>query len=132
MPFKSCKYSEIDVYIDGVKKDFVQKRGVDKNLFFHTDGRLNIGSYGYAIQTSADDLLRNFEGEVDDVMVWSRALELPEVLILSCQNSQNFKFLLKNGKKRKCTFLSKNERRKRKYCKGDVLLYCPQACGQCE
>ncbi|GFH53361.1 hypothetical protein CTEN210_09837 [Chaetoceros tenuissimus] len=138
MPFKSCKYSEIDVYIDGVKKDFVQKRGVDKHLFFHTDGRLNIGSYGYALQSSANDLLHNFEGEVDDVMVWSTALELPEVLMLSCQNGKRFKFELENGKKRKCAFLSrnaslsKNENRRRMYCKGDVLLYCPQACGQCE
>lgn len=63
MPFNSSKYSEIDLYIDGVKKEFVQMKGTDRRLFFHTNGRLNIGSHGYAIQTSADDpLLHNFEG----------------------------------------------------------------------
>ena len=106
MPFNSSKYSEIDLYIDGAKKDFVQMKGTDRRLFFYTNGRLNIGSHGYAIQTSADDpLLHNFEGEVDDVMVWSRALELPEVLSLSCQNSKTYKFELGNGKKRRCGFL---------------------------
>lgn len=133
MPFKSCKYSEVDVYIDGVKNDFVQKRGMDQHIFFNTDGRLNIGGHGYATRTSADVLpYKNFEGEVDDVMVWSRALELPEVLKLSCQNSKNYTFELQNGKKRTCALLSRNENRRRNYCYGNNLLYCPQACGQCQ
>ena len=39
MPFNSCKYSEINLYVDGVKKDFVQRKGTDRHK---EDGRLNI------------------------------------------------------------------------------------------
>ena len=82
MPFNSCKYSQVQLYIDGVLHETKQTRGSDDHVFFYTINRLNIG-YGYRKDFNNDDgLVHTFEGEVDDVMVWSKPLQEQDVLEL--------------------------------------------------
>ena len=81
MPFNSCKYSEVQVYIDGVLYAMKVRSGRDRHMFFNTQGRLNIGGYGYRKQ-DGDGLSQPFEGEIDDVMVWSKSLQKQDVLML--------------------------------------------------
>ena len=133
MPFDSCKYSDVDLYIDGAPYEFEQTVGEDNHIFFHTEGRLNIGSYGYAKDSNADDLLSHFVGQLDDIMIWSHALKATDVLQLSCQNNKTFRFKFSNGSKKKCVFLNKNENRRRNYCQDkSVAMNCPKACHLCD
>jgi len=82
MPFNSCKYSQVQLYIDGVLHETKQTRGSDKNIFFFTAGRLNIG-YGYRKDfDSSNGFVNTFEGEVDDVMIWSKPLQKQDILRL--------------------------------------------------
>jgi len=80
MPFKSCRYSQVQLYIDGILCKTQQMRGSDDYIFFHTAGRLSIGSYGYRESKNDDVSLNMFEGEVDDVMVWSKPLQQKDIL----------------------------------------------------
>jgi len=83
MPFNSCRYSEVQLYIDGVLCKTQQTHGSDNHMFFHTSGKLNIGGYGYRKDFDNDDgLLHMFEGAVDDVMVWSKPLQKQDILRL--------------------------------------------------
>jgi len=83
MPFNSCRYSEVQLYIDGVRCETQQTHGSDNHMFFQTFGHLNIGGYGYRKNFDNDDgLLHMFEGEVDDVMVWSKPLQEQDILEL--------------------------------------------------
>ena len=83
MPFNSCRYSEVQLYIDGVLCKTQQTHGSDNHMFFHTSGKLNIGGYGYRKNFNNEDgLLHIFEGEVDDVMVWSKPLQKQDILRL--------------------------------------------------
>eukprot|EP00986_Skeletonema_menzelii_P000046 scaffold7_cov142-Skeletonema_menzelii.AAC.6 len=82
MPFNSCKYSQVQLYIDGVLYETQQTHGNDNHVFFHTSGRLNIG-YGYRKDfNNADGFVHTFEGEIDDVMVWSKPLQEQDILEL--------------------------------------------------
>ena len=81
MPFNSCKYSELQVYIDGVLYEMEVSNRSDKHMFFHTQGRLNIGGFGYW-KRDGDGSPQPFEGEIDDVMVWSKPLQKQDVLML--------------------------------------------------
>jgi len=82
MPFNSCKYSQVQLYIDGVLYETKQTHGNDNHVFFHTSGRLNIG-YGYRKDfNNADGFVHTFEGEIDDVMVWSKPLQEQDILEL--------------------------------------------------
>jgi hypothetical protein len=82
MPFNSCRYSQAQLYIDGILCKTQQTHGSDNHLFFHTAGRLSIGSYGYRKFSNDDGSLDTFEGEVDDVMVWSKTLQKQDVVKL--------------------------------------------------
>eukprot|EP00984_Skeletonema_dohrnii_P018036 scaffold8337_cov67-Skeletonema_dohrnii-CCMP3373.AAC.1 len=83
MPFNSCRYSEVQLYIDGVRCETQQTHGSDNHMFFQTFGHLNIGGYGYRKNFDNDDgLLHMFEGEVDDAMVWSKPLQKQDILEL--------------------------------------------------
>lgn len=83
MPSDSCKYSEVQVYIDGVLYDMEVTNNRNKHIFFHTAGRLNVGGYGYRTDpNNGDGLPQPFEGEIDDVMVWSKPLQEQDILKL--------------------------------------------------
>eukprot|EP00986_Skeletonema_menzelii_P016132 scaffold13772_cov83-Skeletonema_menzelii.AAC.1 len=46
-------------------------------------GRLNVGGYGYRNDpNNGDGFARTFEGEIDDVMVWSKPLQEQDILEL--------------------------------------------------
>eukprot|EP00573_Skeletonema_grethae_P008867 CAMPEP_0201711174 /NCGR_PEP_ID=MMETSP0578-20130828/59006_1 /ASSEMBLY_ACC=CAM_ASM_000663 /TAXON_ID=267565 /ORGANISM="Skeletonema grethea, Strain CCMP 1804" /LENGTH=816 /DNA_ID=CAMNT_0048200223 /DNA_START=396 /DNA_END=2843 /DNA_ORIENTATION=+ len=82
MPFDSCKYSQVQLFIDGVLCETMQTRGSDEHVFFYTAGRLDIG-YGYRKDfDSSNGFVNTFEGEIDDVMIWSKPLEKQDILRL--------------------------------------------------
>ena len=60
MPFNSCRYSEVQLYIDGVRCETQQTHGSDNHMFFQTFGHLNIGGYGYR---------KDFDNDDDDIVV---------------------------------------------------------------
>lgn len=83
MPFNSCKYSQVQLYIDGVLYETKQTSGNDNHIFFHTAGRLSVGGYGYRKDpNNGDGFVRTFEGEIDDVKVWSKPLQEQDILEL--------------------------------------------------
>jgi len=82
MPFNSCRYSQLQIYIDGILYATKLTQGSDNPMFFATTGRLNIGGYGYREQNDDNGLIEMFEGEIDDVMVWSKPLQSQDVLML--------------------------------------------------
>ena len=131
MPYKSCKYSEVDIYIDGKKYESEQIRGNDNYIFFHTDGRLNVGGYGYAKYTNVDDSMENFVGEMDDIKIWSKSFE--KAIQSLCWNKKQYRFATSIDEK-SCKWLcrskkeAKVKRRQERYCKGDVSSSCCEAC----
>ena len=72
---QQLQVSQVKVYVDGDQYATEQSHGSDEHVFFHTTGRLNVGGYGYAMRTY-DGSIQMFEGEIDDVMVWSKPLQL--------------------------------------------------------
>ena len=139
MPFKSCKYSEIDIDIDGRKYESVQTIGKDNYIFFHTDGRLNIGGYEYAKYSKADDSMENFVGEMDDIKIWSKSQQFQNIFAPSqsptssqCQDDRTFEFIKNNGNTANCIWLSKRAQRKEKYCGiAEISSGCMATCEKC-
>ena len=77
MPYKSCLYSELQMYVDGKKaKTKISKQKKDNNIFFITSGKLSLGGFGY----SSDDFetnfpyIDNFIGKMDSFWLWSNPI----------------------------------------------------------
>jgi hypothetical protein len=85
MPDDNCFLSEIFLYIDGEQAN-TKIVGSDTTVYLPRGGQLALGGFGYggtSVESPPDrngfrDGI-NFLGEMDDVMVWSRTLELSEV-----------------------------------------------------
>lgn len=60
----------------------------------------------------------------------------PATCDTSCANDKSYFFNLRNGKRQKCWWLTRNKeqaaKRKRMYCKGAVATSCSGACGKCD
>lgn len=89
MPFKGCKLSDIGVYVDGIKTTTVLS-GADDVIDLPNGGMISIGGFGYGGRGGTGDLVRsgfrdglNFIGEIDDALVFARALTDAEIQELS-------------------------------------------------
>jgi len=83
MPRKSCKLSEVIIYVDGKAINTV-RNGYDGNIFFTTSGRLSIGGFGYSHKTYEENFphLSPFIGMVDEFYTWGRALKGDDVKLV--------------------------------------------------
>ncbi|GFH61265.1 hypothetical protein CTEN210_17741 [Chaetoceros tenuissimus] len=93
MPFKSCRPSDMKLFVDG---NFVRlTHNVDlteEYIFFFTAGRLSIGGFGYGGDSLNHDTLKEpYDGQIDDVSVFGRSLEQDEISGLGeqCSNGLN-------------------------------------------
>ena len=118
MPKQSCLSADIHLFIDGdeYSLESITPLSKDRRVLFITSGRMSFGGLGYAsknIQEYYMDKLP-YEGELDDIKVWSRTLSPEDVRALStttCEDDLDYKFTLNSGKSQKCKwFKGKNTR----------------------
>jgi len=87
MPKKSCRLSEVDMYINGktVKTNTPQE---DRYLFFVTSGKMSIGGFGYSSVgfEKVFPNLRSYFGGIDEFYLWSRPLEKDDLLLAMQKN----------------------------------------------
>lgn len=103
MPHKSCKLSEVRMFIDGKKVKSVLRGKDDGHIFMVTSGRVGIGSFGYSDQYFDNALphLAPFVGSIDEFYMWSRSVDLDDVRISMRKSFRKFK-------NRKCIKLRSN------------------------
>lgn len=73
MPRKSCRLSEVRMFVNGKRVDTFIK-GPDPRLFFVTAGSVSVGGFGFS-HSEMETLLRNhtpYTGLIDEVYVWGR------------------------------------------------------------
>lgn len=129
MPKDSCTTSELKLYIDGNEFYFDSNLKKNSGIFFHTAGRMNFGSFGYAQSTIEN--IGNFEGLFDDIMVWSKPLQFGDVQRLNCKDNKDFRFNPQKKRVRQCKWLDL-QRKKDEYCKlSEVKENCRASCGLC-
>jgi hypothetical protein len=75
MPFDNCLLSQVEVYIDGKKKDY-SVVGVDDYMFHTTSGRCSIAGFGYAsdIYEKIFPSVKPFIGFIDEFKLYTRGL----------------------------------------------------------
>ena len=129
MPKDSCAPSELRLYIDGNEFYFDSNLKKNSSIFFHTAGRMNFGSFGYAQSTIEN--VGNFEGVFDDIMVWTRPLQLDDIQRLNCRDDMEFRFNTQKKRVRQCKWLDLQKKRD-EYCKlTEVKINCRASCGLC-
>lgn len=76
MPSRSCRLSEIQMFIDGIA---VETEANDENyyIFYQTAGSIAIGGFGYSSELFETLYPKAvpFQGMVDDFSLWSKPLE---------------------------------------------------------
>jgi len=78
MPRKSCRLSELIIYINGKAVDTITTN--DENLFFDTTGRTSIGGFGYSAPfETVFPNLKPFIGGIDEFYLWSKPLEYKDL-----------------------------------------------------
>ena len=92
MPERSCRSSQIQMYIDGDEMvlESMMRRSEDEFIFFVTSGKLSFGGFGYgsiAANAVYSDKLP-YLGDLDDVIVWSRTLSTKDILVLSATSQE--------------------------------------------
>jgi len=83
MPRKSCTLSEVIIYVDGEAINTIADK-YDGNIFFTTSGRLSIGGFGYSHESYEENFphLSPFNGMLDELYVWGRALKEDDMKLL--------------------------------------------------
>ena len=77
MPYKSCLYSELQMYVDGEKaKTKISEQERDNNIFFITTGKLSLGGFGYSSDNFETNFpyVNNFIGKMDSFWFWSNPI----------------------------------------------------------
>ena len=87
MPYKNCRLSQVEMYIDG-KQVSTKLRGNDSKAKFPSGGSISIGGFGYSEREKRDGFLTGgpFIGEIDEVFVWARRLSQEEIIELSSKS----------------------------------------------
>ena len=82
MPKQSCLSAEIKLFIDGDEYHLESIKPWSKyhHVFFITSGRMIFGGLGYADKYYMDNL--PYEGELDNIKVWSRTLSPRDIRAL--------------------------------------------------
>ncbi len=94
MPRKSCKLSELEIYIDGHKIETSQVQN-DRPIFQTTTGRISLGGYRYSQRGFEDAYPCHglYIGILDDFTLYARPLEMetgiPSLLNKDSHNIQN-------------------------------------------
>ena len=91
MPHKSCKLSEVKMFIDG-KKVKSTLHGDNAHIFMTTSGRVGIGGFGYSDQYFDNALpqLEPLVGSLDEFYMWSRSVGLDDIRGSMRKSFQNF------------------------------------------
>jgi len=148
MPKQNCLSAEIQLFIDGDEYplESITPWSNDKNVFFLTSGRMSFGGLGYASKRTKEYYMDKlpYEGELDDIKVWSRTLSPGDIrgVSISCDDDVDYKFTLKNGRSVKCGWIQANKKtlkRRERYCydksdkesASDIANACPKSCGFC-
>jgi len=76
MPRKSCRLSEVNMYING-KSVETTPPSIDMHLFFATSGSMGIGGFGYSsgVFETIFPNLELFIGGIDEFYLWSKPLQ---------------------------------------------------------
>lgn len=135
MPRKSCKVSELEIYIDGNIVGTSTK--YDRSIFHTTSGRMSLGGFGYSnpgFENAYPDYVP-YIGSLDDFILYTKPIV--DISTHFCQDSMSFVFDRIYGGIGTCTWLTKNlknaEVRKRTYCsRAEIRSKCPSTCGTCQ
>lgn len=75
MPKRSCRPSEVVMYINGKTVETIQQ-GPDEPIFFITSGRTSLGGFGMSSLAFDDDLsdMVPFRGRMDQFFMWAKTL----------------------------------------------------------
>ena len=84
MSKKSCKYSEVEMVINGKQVD-TTVHGRNSNIFFTTSGKVSLGGFGYSSPKfeSIFPGVGNFVGMMDSFWLWSKVDTDSKLLIPS-------------------------------------------------
>ncbi len=124
MPDRSCKLSEVILYVDKAKIPVkIPESHEDRNIFHYPGGKLSLGGFGYSsTYESAFPLVKPFTGLMDDFSLYGRPMNVTDLKQMttptysiqfgaSCDRSEliNSEFRVfitgKKGCKRKCAKL---------------------------
>lgn len=88
MPRASCLFSEMQFYVDGeFYPSQINDPLLDQPMFFTTSGKLSFAHLGFSSPGAYEKFsyISPFEGQLDDIMMWSRPLTEKDILRQSNQ-----------------------------------------------